>query len=86
MISFLAGPLVGFGLAPIKQEGMCFSPSDPNIPPWHGYHKEFREYFAEKCSPWYLKWLSSIFRNIAQDAWDSALLENAKKKYLDNPP
>lgn len=71
---------VGFGLAQIKPEGMSYTPDDPSIPPWDGLENEFREYFAEISFPWYLKWLTPIFRNIAFAVWNHALLTNAKAK------
>ena len=74
--------MVGFGLAAIKQEGMCSSWDHPEIAPWAGCGKEFRAYFNSKYPKiWYLKPFIRIIHKIAVDAWDNALLENAKRRF-----
>jgi len=71
----------GLGLPPIKQEGMFSSFDDPEIPPWPGCGKEFAEYFKNKyMGRWYLKPFIHILRKIVVDAWDNALLANAKRE------
>ena len=73
--------LPGFGLASIKQEGMCSSYEHPEIKPWPGYGKEFDLYFQAKYGKlWCLKPLTRILKNILKHSWDQALLTNAKKK------
>ncbi len=72
--------LPGFGLAPIKPEGMCFSYEFPNLS-WWPYDKEFDLYFNETYgTKWYLKPIIRILRKIAKHSWDVALFENAKNK------
>lgn len=76
--------LTGFRLAPIKQEGMCFSRDYPEIKSWFGCRVEFDIYFKNKYSGfWYLKPLVWILRKIALDAWDNALFTNAKHNIKD---
>lgn len=73
--------LPGFGLASIKQEGMCSSFDHPEIKPWAGYDKEFDVYFQAKYGKlWSLKPLKRILQNILKQSWDHALLTNAKNK------
>ncbi len=80
MISFLTGPSVGFGLAPIKQEGMCFNYEYPDLS-WDGLRNEFETYFNKKYHfRWPIRWLIPIFRNIVFAAWNEALFANAKLK------
>jgi len=69
----------GFGLAPIKQEGMCFSIDYPNLV-WKPYNEEFDVYFNDKYRKWYFKPLRRILRKIAKHSWNMALFENAKNK------
>ncbi len=72
-----------FGLAAIKQEGMCSSFDNPEVLPWPGCGKEFNDYFKSKYkNKWYYKPFLGILRKIAVHAWDSALLENAKIKEI----
>lgn len=72
---------MNFGLPVIKQEGMCSSFDHPEILPWPGCGKEFRAYFKTKYQGvWYLRPFLFILRRIAVDAWDNALLENAKRE------
>lgn len=74
--------MTNLGLPSIKQEGMYSSFDDPEIAPWAGYGKEFAEYFKNKyIGRWYLKPFIPILRKIVVDAWDGALLVNAKKRW-----
>ena len=69
--------MTGFGLPAIKQEGMCSSWENPEILPWPGCGKEFNVYFKNKYGKLPL-FIQRLLRKIALDAWDNALLENAK--------
>ena len=75
--------MTGFGLAPIKQEGMCFSYEYPELS-WDGYRKEFNEYFENTYKGmWYLKPILWLLRKITFNAWSEALFINAKKENND---
>ena len=66
----------GFGLAPIKQEGMSNAPWHPHIV-WDGLQEQFSEYAQAKWQKWYLKPLRGYLREVAREAWASALHVNA---------
>jgi len=68
----------GFGLPPIKQEGMCFSYEHPNLV-WDGYREIFNTYFYNTYGgTWYLKPVLWLLRKISFKAWSEALFINAK--------
>lgn len=75
----------GFGLPPIRHEGMCFSHEYPELS-WHGLRNEFEAYFEEKYRwHWYNKWQRPICREIAFAAWAEALFANAKLQKKTTP-
>lgn len=70
----------GFGLAQIKQEGMCSSFDHPEISPWVGYRNEFNKWFKDENIPWYLIPFKTALMKIALSSWDYALMTNAKNR------
>ena len=72
------GKLEGFGLAPIKKEGHCYSTSNPELKPWYGYAKEFEDYYKESVSKPIQYFLGWVIKPLMYGAWSTALLTNAK--------
>lgn len=72
------------GLAQVKSEGMCSNYDNQSIQPWNGYREEFSEWFEHRYTFCFgTKWLKPIAKKYASNAWDSALLINAKLKMED---
>ena len=69
------------GLASLKAEAMSSIYDDPSIKPWDGCGKEFDAYFKKEYeSKFYYKPFLFILKMITANAWDEALLINAKKE------
>ena len=70
-----------FDLPQIKPEGMiCINDDISGIGPFPGFHRELNMYFNNKYGhTWYLRPFFGFLRKVVQHAWDSALLENARK-------
>lgn len=67
----------GFGLAHVKQEGMCYD--HLYCIEWHGHTDQMEKQYAAKYSKWYYWPIRNIIRKAFVTAWHNALKEEAKR-------